>query len=235
MAAREETVSLNNGLPATYRICIKHIHDSGGEVVQHHCFRTGSKHMTKKDWTRINNTNATRRVSQLVPSCQQNQVRPSRAAASHVNPLSGLQHSLFSSKSKRMLSYLLSIFQDASAPPDFFQYSGSHAAFTDKTAHIVTTPGWSIICFGTLTYSREANIWPPKTSTWQLNMSEAPIPAFKCSSLDRQYGHRAAIFNLFPFWWKAEVLPGDCQSTNNRLFLNYLYFHTTTCLGTSHP
>lgn len=38
------------------------------------------------------------------------------------------------------------VFQDASVTPGFFQYSGSCKALVDKTAHGVTTLGWSIIC-----------------------------------------------------------------------------------------
>lgn len=57
---REETVSLNNGLPATLRICIKHIHDSGSEVVQHHWSGTSSVHKCVRKNGLESTTNATR-------------------------------------------------------------------------------------------------------------------------------------------------------------------------------
>lgn len=117
---REETVSLNNGPPATYRICIKHTHDSGGEVVQHHWSGTSSKHMTKKERTGINSPNATRRISPAGTTQQTGLGKTSGAPATDVKLLSGLWHSSFSGNCKNVLPRLLSIFQDAAVPPGFF-------------------------------------------------------------------------------------------------------------------
>lgn len=178
---------------------------------------------------------------QLVPNSRQHWVKPSRAAASHVNPLSGLQHFSFSGNCKNVLPYLPSIFQDASVPRGFFQYSGSHEALVDKTAHLATTPGWSIICLGTLLVCLgEADIgWifgQHMTSIWKLNLSEAPIPAFKCGSPDKQYGHEAAIFNLFPFSDERQGSYRDKVSPPTRGFsLITFTSHIATCLGTGHP
>lgn len=65
------------------------------------------------------------------------------------------------------------------------------------------------------------DIWTSKTSA---QLSEVPIPVFKCSCLDQQCGTQSSHFYPFSiFWWKAGVLQAKGQSTNNRLFLNVLY------------
>lgn len=126
---REETVSLNNGLPATYRICIKRIHDSGGEVVQHHSFGIISKQMTKKEWTGIHNPNATRRISP--------------AGTKQLTGLGKTQGSLCES-SLHFLAIVKMCFHTCSAFSRMHQFplvSSNILEAGDKTAHIVTTLG----------------------------------------------------------------------------------------------
>lgn len=113
-------------------------------------------------------------------------------------------------------------------------------ALVGQIIHVVTTLGWSIICLGHSSHLCGrgrclVDIWPPETSAWRLNLSEAPIPAFKHCSSDKQYGHRAVIFNLFPFTDGRQGSYREKVSPPTGFSLIVFAFRITTCLGTGHP